>query len=295
MAPSTRRSRCFDKTWKTEMTGPFELAAGIQVPHNDMKYLTSPPRIALGNDSIGNCFAIRIHSISVGSGHFRKAGATAANESGSFSDRETRLKRPVMNLFRRRTAAHQCGVSFEFQSVGDDRFEDATESDQRKLKIAAFESSSAVGVGSLKHRVNLGIVNEVKAVRRWDFGCGRSNRSIIGLRQSGNRLGKNGKQLLNDFSRRSALCGGSIGQTSEKGLAESARKPVRFTASGELVDGYAAILLPATGGGNSCRVEGLGTQSFMKLLPTANQARKVREIGLNLRLETLVHSFSLFQ
>jgi hypothetical protein len=27
------------------------------------------------------------------------------------------------------------------------------------------------------------------------------------------------------------------------------------------------------------------------LLPTANQARKVREIGLNLGLETLFHSF----
>jgi hypothetical protein len=291
MALSTRPSQCFDKTWKTETRTALELAAGIQVSHNYMKYLSSPPGIAFRNDSIRNCFSIRIYSIAIGSGHLRKAGATAANDSGFFSDRQTRLKRPIGNLFRRRTGAHQGGVSFEFQCVGDNRFEDSARSDQRELKIAPVESVSAVGVGSLEHGPNLGAVNEVEAVGRRDFGGCRGNCSVIGFRQSGSRLGKNGKQLLNNFSRCSALRGGSIRRTFEERLAEGPRQPVRFAAPGKLVNGYATIFLPAPSGRNCCRVGGVGTQSFTKLLPTANQARKVREIGLNLGLETLFHSF----
>jgi hypothetical protein len=62
-----------------------------------------------------------------------------------------------------------------------------------------------------------------------------------------------------------------------------------LAASGQLIDGYATVLLPTSHGGYGRRVRGIACQFVAKLLPTANQALKMGQISLDLRLKALVH------
>lgn len=176
-----------------------------------MKYLPSPPRIALGNDSAGNRLALSIQSIAISSGNFREASRSSANECGLFGNRKPGFKRPLRNFAGGRASRGKSRQSLVLKRVGDDGFQDSTGSYESKLIITLFEGSAAIGKGALEDGTKIGVVNKFKAAGSGRFSGCRTDRRIGGLRERDNGLAENGKKLLNDFRGSGALSGAAVG------------------------------------------------------------------------------------
>lgn len=258
-----------------------------------MKYLPSPSRIALGNDSAGNRLALSIQSVAISSGDFREAGGSAADESGLFGNCKAGFKRPLRNFAGGRGGRGKRRQSLVLKRVGDDRFQNSTGSYESKLIITLFESRAAIGEGALENGAKIGVVNKFKAARCGRFSGCRTDRGISGLRERDDGLAENGEKLLDDFSGSGALSSAAVGRALQESLAEGTRQPMGFAAPGELVDELAAILLPAAGVHHHGTVRGVGGEVVSQLLAAADEAVEVREIGIDLSLNAGIRGHGL--
>ena len=231
--------------------------------------------VAFRDCARGNAFALGVHAVAVGVGDGRKAGCAAADQSGFFGYGEASFERPVGDFFRGRAGLKKRGEAFVFEGVGDDGFENSACRHQREIVIALIERTAAIGIRVLEDRTNLGVVNEVEAVRGGLLGGGGDDCALVGARQRCDGLAENCKQLLNDFRGSGALRGTPIGRPLEEGFAEGAGEPVSFAASGELIDGDAAVFLPPSRGCHGSGIRGLGGQCVAELVAAFDETIEV--------------------
>jgi hypothetical protein len=258
------------------------LAARIKVAHDDVKHLPRLSRIALTNHSVRRGLTSGFHSVSIGPRRSWQASAPAANQSGLLCNNETCLERPIRDLARGRTQSCQGTRTLVLEGIRYDGFQNSAGRHHGQIVISFFEGGPAISVSLLKHRPNLGIVNELESPGRWLLRRCRNNRRIVRSRERSNRLSEDAEKLLNDLGGRSPLGRTTIRGAHQESFTKRPREPMRFAASRELVDRHAAVFLPAAGRRDRRRVGWIGGQRVSKLMPATDQAVEVGKVGLDL-------------
>src|SRR5579872_1764932 len=255
-----------------------------------MKHLPCGSCIAPGN-SWAHRLTVRVHAVLAR--NRRQSGTSAANQPSLLRDGEASVERPVGKLFRRCSPTTQAIRAQVFECIGHDCFKNSASSHQRNLIVAFRQGAPAVGIGLFEYGTKFGIVNEFEPARGGRVGRSGRNRLIVRFGERSDGLSQNNKQLLSELGRRGTFHSTPIRGAHQKSLAERTRQPMRLAAPRQLIDGYATVLLPASHCRHSRRVRGIARQLVAKLLPTANQALKMGQVSLDLRLKALIHGYNV--